>query len=208
MSTEDQVVAYLTSLKTLEPDPMEIARLTRRPRLRARRTFALALAIVAASSVLAAATGVIERDRPMPPARLATIPVPKEISAQLGIFRRPTRPADAGAFANLRTAQIDRGSIHPIHGGYVGYGRTQFDRDGVIVAADGIGFEGPFPLEDITDGTAWGYAKKTLIAIAPDAVTRVEITYRDRTRARFVARDNVVIAHLEGPTPIKVRYVR
>jgi hypothetical protein len=41
-----------------------------------------------------------------------------------------------------------------------------------------------------------------------DDVVRLGITDRDKTRARFVPRDNVVIAHLEGPTPIDVRYVR
>jgi hypothetical protein len=209
MSAEQQVVDYLTSLKTLEPHPHEVARVRRPRRRRTRRTLALSLAIVAASSALAAATGVLlHNDHPIPHARAAKIPVPDAISAQLGIFRRPGQPGGARAFYNLRTAEIDRGSIHAIRGGYVAYGRTRYAGDGVIVAAEGIGFEGPFPLENITRGTAWGYTKRTLTAITPDDVTRVQVTYRDKRRAMFIPRDNVVIAPLEGPTPIHVRYVR
>jgi hypothetical protein len=57
-------------------------------------------------------------------------------------------------------------------------------------------------------GLLSGYTRRTLTAITPDGVTRVRITYRDKTRASFVPHDNVVIGHLVGPTPIKVRYER
>lgn len=191
--TEQHVVDFLTELRDLEPEPGALAALAdrgavpARRRLRStRRALALALAIVAGSSALAAATGVFTNPDPIPPARVVERSVPRAVTATLSVFDRPAEVLDraAAARAAIRAIRspyvIDGGSIRSVgttplgEAAYVAFARTDLDAlpprwrqheppggtQGVYVAVagryGGVGADGPFPLKDIERGTAWG----------------------------------------------------
>ena len=193
--SEQHVVDFLTELRDLEPEPVQLAALAnhrsgvarRGRRLRStRRVVALALAIVAGSSALAAATGVFRNPDPIPPARVVESSVPSAVAATVSVFDRPAEARDRSADARAAIALIrspyviDGGSVRSVgttplgEAAYVAFARTDLDAlsakqrrfepeggtEGVYVAVGGrhggVGADGPYPLADIKRGTAWG----------------------------------------------------
>lgn len=257
--SEQQVVDYLTELRDLEPEPAALSALAgrrtivapRRRRLRAtRRTLALALAIVAGSSALAAATGVFTNPDPIPPARVVERSVPSAVAATVAVFDRPAEaldrsPSARAAIGAIRSPYvIDGGSVRSVgatplgESAYVAFARTDLDAltakqrqyeppggtQGVYVAVDGryggVGADGPFPLEDIERGAAWGIkeipatvpadvtaAGRLLTAVVPNGVAQVEVAFRSGERVILPVSGNVVIAPVPADGVETLRWV-
>lgn len=226
MSTEDRVASYLTSLSTLEPEPSQLAALrtaTPRPRRRRpRNVAALVLVILAGSSTLATATGLVSlpgsNPDPVPPARVAEQPLPADARGLLSVFGTPGLTGDRAASALSAVTRALRGpyvvapgSIRPLGTtpsgapAYVAYARVepgQRDRfaEGVVAVVDGTGTEGPYPARDIQRGVAWGIHETDdgalLTTIVPDGVAAIQVTMDDGTRAAAPVRGNVAFAPL------------
>ncbi|MDA0179850.1 hypothetical protein OJ997_06055 [Solirubrobacter phytolaccae] len=224
MTADQPVVDYLQTLRDLDPDPAAISalRAVKPRRRRLRNALTLSLVIVAGSSALAAATGVLSRNPdPIPPARVVHSSVPAEVTAVLSVFDRPQdRSAEARiALTALRSPfVVDAGSIRAVGDtAYVAFARTDLDAlppklrqheppggtQGVyVVARDGVG-DGPFPLADIERGTAWGIKElpaggRRFTAVVPDGVARVELRLESGTRTTHAVQANVVLAPVDA----------
>jgi hypothetical protein len=128
---ERQVIEYLRTIRTQEPDADELRALRtsvsqRRRRRPLRRAAMLSLAIIAGSSALATATGVApwwssDNSGPIPPARAIDAGgTPADVRAIVGALRRPAEARDRSREADLAVAKIhtpylvDLGSVRAV----------------------------------------------------------------------------------------------
>jgi hypothetical protein len=126
---EQQVIEYLRTIRTEEPDADELravrASLSQRRRRRPlRRAVLLTVAIIAGSSALATATGVApwwKSPDPIPPASVGNAGgAPADVRAIVGALRRPAEDRDQSrearlAVANIRSPYVvDLGSIRSV----------------------------------------------------------------------------------------------
>jgi hypothetical protein len=217
--TEEQVAAYLASLSTLEPEPAQLAALSAaaraRPTRRLRTVAAVALVILAGSSTLATATGLVSLPGrgpdPERPARVADAPLPAAVSDLLGVFATPALTGDAATSAHSLLTEALRApyvvapdSVRPVgDAAYIAYvkldGAYRGFSEGVVVAFERSA-EGPYPPADVRRGTAWGVRETgdgvRLVAILPDGVAGIRVTMDDGTRASAPVRGNVAFAPL------------
>ena len=72
------------------------------------------------------------------------------------------------------------------HPGSRSAGRYPDGLEGIVVAVDGVCTEGPYPLDDVRRGTAWGVHEAgdgaLMTAILPDGVASIRLTMDDGTR--------------------------
>jgi hypothetical protein len=246
--TEEHLTSYLRSLSTLEPQPTQITALQAaaraRPlrRLRVRNTLALAVVIVAGSSTLATATGIVSlpgmNPDPLPPARVVENPVPADARGLFGVLRTPALTGHRAAVARSVVTQalrapfvIDPGSIRSVGAtplaapAFVAYARMDRSQmgpaerrafpdglEGIVVAVEGASTEGPYPLDDVRRGVAWGVQEvgdgALMTAILPDGVASIRITMDDGTRVSASVHRNVAFAHLNTAADTSVNELR
>ncbi|MBE2314347.1 hypothetical protein DVA67_000045 [Solirubrobacter sp. CPCC 204708] len=219
---DERVIDHLVSLRELEPSPAQAARLRAanvRRRRSLRKALALALVLVAGTSTLATAL-IADTSGPRPPARVVEASVPADATQLFGALRRPASPAERSTA--VRTVVSDRlgapyvvepSSIRAVgttplgDAAYLLYARMDGglpDRiEGVAVVVDGLGSEGPYPLEDVRRGVAWGvHGERLMTVLVPDGVASVRVTLDDGTRAAAPVRDNVAFMALDARAPV------
>jgi hypothetical protein len=199
--------------------------------------------VAGSSALAAATGLWAENPDPIPPARVVESSVPAAVVDTVSVFDRGVATGDRspGARAAIGAIRspfvIDAGSVRSVgstplgESAYVAFARTDLDAlppqlreheppggtQGVYVAVSGpfggVGADGPFPLEDIARGAAWGIKEipssvpvqagdgRMFTAVVPDRVAEVELRFRDGSRETHAVNGNVVLAQVEaGPT--------